>query len=449
MEAMPAGARSASLTRRQLLKRGAAACAAMAGGALGGALGGCGPGSAVGRTIRFWNGFAGPDGRTMLRIINRFNEEGSGFTVAMQRTEWNTYYSKLFVAGLGKRSPEVFAIHTDQMARFARAKLLRPMDDVLAEGILPPSDFDANVLAPVTFNGRPFGVPLDTHPMGMYYNRRLLDRAGVAEPPTDRESLLECLNRVAALGASGGRAIHPFVNTWRRIEMYSMLKQWQGEVFNEDATRCTLAMEPNVAALEWCADLIHARGLAPSPENFDAWVGFRQGRVGVAWHGPFMLPDLQKKGDLDWAAAPLPRVGSRPATWSNSHVLCLRPDLEGEPLEAAVALVKFLSDHSLEWAEAGQVPVRPSLRQTAEFAAMPVQSAFAEQLPEIAYMPQVPFVQEWVDTFDHAVERALRGSVRAAVALRDAEQTVQRTVDRYLRAGWEPGRVEVPDAERI
>ena len=52
-------------------------------------------------TLRFWNGFTGPDGRTMLGLVKRFNEQNPDVHVVMQRMEWGTYYNKLFVANLG------------------------------------------------------------------------------------------------------------------------------------------------------------------------------------------------------------------------------------------------------------------------------------------------------------------------------------------------------------
>src|ERR1700750_2087616 len=71
--------------------------------------------------LRFWNGFTGPDGRTMLEIVKKFNESHPDIHVTMQRMEWGTYYNKLFVAGLGGRAPEVFVIQTDSLSRFMSA----------------------------------------------------------------------------------------------------------------------------------------------------------------------------------------------------------------------------------------------------------------------------------------------------------------------------------------
>jgi len=61
--------------------------------------------------LRFWNGFTGPDGRTMLAIVKKFNEGNPDVHVTMQRMEWATYYNKLMVAAVDGRGPEMFIIH--------------------------------------------------------------------------------------------------------------------------------------------------------------------------------------------------------------------------------------------------------------------------------------------------------------------------------------------------
>src|SRR6185312_2786997 len=84
--------------------------------------------------LRFWNGFTGPDGRTMLGIVKKFNEENHDVHVTMQRMEWGTYYNKLFVAGLGGRAPEVFVSHSYALKRFMAAGFVRPADDMIGAG---------------------------------------------------------------------------------------------------------------------------------------------------------------------------------------------------------------------------------------------------------------------------------------------------------------------------
>ena len=78
-------------------------------------------------TLRFWNGFTGPDGRPMQQLVKEFNRENPDIRIIMQRMDWYTYYNKLFVAGIGGRAPEVFIIHASNIPRFIHADFLRPL----------------------------------------------------------------------------------------------------------------------------------------------------------------------------------------------------------------------------------------------------------------------------------------------------------------------------------
>jgi multiple sugar transport system substrate-binding protein len=392
-------------------------------------------------TLRYWNMFTGPDGRTMLRLVQKFNQQNPDVRVVMQRMEQGTYYNKLFVAGLGGRAPEVFVTHRFALQRFVGAGFVQPAETMLGNEAdqIDPADIDANVLEAMKHNGRYWGVPLDVHPLGMFYNRKLLkdvgfvDAAGNARPPTNREEFMEVLRRLRPRpGVSPGDSTWGFVFTWQRINCYALMKQFGGNLFDEGGSQATFAAPGNVEALSWAASLVRD-GLAPGPQDFDSWIGFRQGRVGVVFHGIFMLPELKRQQDLDWGAAPMPVLGERPATWGDSHSLVLRKDLDEKHLAAAKRFIKFLSDNSLDWAEGGQVPVRKSLRDSERFRQMYAQSEFAKQIPYVEYFPPAPFVFEYLDYFDAAIELALRGTRPADGALAAAGASVQQVIERYRK----------------
>lgn len=129
---------------------------------------GCGAGGGRKRIVRYWNGFTGPDGRTMLHMVQRFNAANPGVQVVMQRMDWATYYNKLFVAGLGGRAPEVFVLQTHAIPRFAQARFVRPIDDLAAASrAIDVVDIDPNVWQAVSVGQNHYGVPLDAWPMGM------------------------------------------------------------------------------------------------------------------------------------------------------------------------------------------------------------------------------------------------------------------------------------------
>jgi len=405
------------LDRRTLLRALAIPPLATAAGCLGGPRG---------KTVlRFWNGFTGPDGRTMLRMVRRFNATHPGIEVVMQRIDWGTYWNKLFVAGLGGRAPEVFVLHTRSLVRFAKAGFTAPLDPYLTD--FPLEDVDANVLGAARVGERQFGLPLDVHAMGMYVNRRLFRDACLDpdRPPTDRETFVEAMGRMRRPAANGEPDRWGFVFTNFETCTYTFLRQFGGSLFEENRDTPTFDRPENLAALGWCRSLI-AEGMAPEPENFDSWIGFRQGRVGMAFEGIYMLADLRKQQDLEFSGAPVPQVGSTPSVWADSHNLCMRAGLPDDTARAAWTFMRWLSDQSLDWAEGGQVPTRPSLRDTARFRGMAVQSAFARQIPIVRYLPQLPFVFEYLTEYDLAVEKVLRGKATPAEALGAAQARVEQ-----------------------
>ena len=392
-------------------------------------------------TVRFWNGFTGPDGRTMLRLVKRFNQENPGVNVLMQRMDWATYYNKIFVAGLGKRGPELFVVHTRALERFARAGLARPNDDLINGPLgINVNDIDANVWNGAAFGGKHYGLPLDVHAMGMYYNRKLFRDAGIVDaqgepvPPTNRAEFMNALQKMRRPGIGGKPDEYGFVFTNQEDTVYTFMRQFGGEFFTPDKSRCIMNNPQNVAALQFCVDLIRKYHYAPPPENFDAWIGFQQGKIGMAFEGIYMLADLQKQTDLDYGGAPVPQIGDQQAVWADSHNLCLRSDLRGPELEATWRFVKFLSDNSLDWADGGQIPVRKSLRATPRFQAMAVQSAFARQIPIVTYLPLLPFIFEFQTEFDTAVEKALRGTLTPQAALDLATENINKVIARRREA---------------
>ena len=374
----------------------------------------------------------------MLALIKEFNESNPDINVTMQRMDWGLYYNKLFVAGLGGRTPEVFAIHADSLARFTRANFVRPVDDLVGpNGIVDPSDIDENVWAATERDGKHWAIPLDIHLVGMFYNRTLFKKAGLVDahgepqPPTNRAEFLNALRKLKGVN---GPDSWGFVYTWQRTNIYTAFRQNGGDIFNADHTQTTINSPENVEALQWCADLVLKEKLAPPPQDFDSWVGFRQGKVGIAFEGIYMLPDLRKQGDLDYAAAPVPTLFKQPAAWANSHSICLRADLSGRELAASERFVKFLSDHTLDWAAAGQVPVRKSLRASTRFQQMSAQREFAKEIPYAAYFPAVPFNFEYMSEYEYAIEKALRGSESAKQALDTAAVNINRIMQRYNAA---------------
>jgi multiple sugar transport system substrate-binding protein len=387
---------------------------------------GCREVGARGTTIRFWNGFTGPDGTTMLGIIRRFNALHDDVQVTMQRIVWDTYYNKVFVAGLGGRAPEVFVVQVDHLERFIWGKLCAPVDSIV--NAIGPDEFDSTILKAARRGATTYAVPLDIHPVGCYYNRALFAQAGIAAPPTNRAEFLDAIHKLKKGDATNQR--WGFVYEWQRVNLYSLVRQWGGDIIAPDLRTTIIDSREAIEAVEFGAQLI-ADGLAAPIQNTNAMIGFRQGRVAMIFGGTFLLNDLRMQTDLDFAPAVVPTLGNEPGVWAGSHMMCLRNDLGERERAAAEKWVRYLSDNSLLWADAGQVPVRKKLRETDTFKAMPVQSTFAEQIPYAKPMPSTTFTREYQIAFDTACEAVLRQDVSAAAAMGSAAKEIRMAAARF------------------
>jgi multiple sugar transport system substrate-binding protein len=205
----------------------------------------------------------------------------------------------------------------------------------------------------------------------------------------------------------------------------SLINQFGGSLFNEDATQATFASDAGVEALEWYASHVE-KGFSPANVANDAQAqAFRQGRNAMEWDGIWMMNEWAKVQGLDWGAAPLPTIGEKPAVWANSHQLVVMQQREADEnkLHAARDFLGWFSENSIEWAKAGQIPARNSVRESDEFAALEVQSTLAEQLDNVVFWPSIPGINDiHAPTYEQAVNTVVLGKAEPKAALEDAQQ---------------------------
>ena len=383
--------------------------------------------------ITFWNGFTGPDGIVMLGIIDRFNEANPDVHVTMQRIPWGTYYNKLTVAGSDGRGPAAFVIHADGLLRYYRAGFIDDANPIFeGPNAVPRDDYDPYVLKQVMRKGQMIGCPLDIHPNGMFLDADMLKAAGLvdsdgnARPPKNRtefESAMKKLMKDVAPDKIWGYAF-----TDPGANFRTLMAQFDGQFLDEKGN-AAINSPQNLTALTVMDDWSKQK-IVPPPTNGLGWLGYRQQKVGMVWDGVFMLGDLKRVNTFKYMGAMIPTIGNHPGATANSHVLCLRKGLSAKEKDAATRFIKYVSAHSIEWADAGQIPARLSIRKDPKFADMQVQHAFAEEIPYLQYPPHSPVNVEIVTAVGLAVDQVVRQIKTPKEALDIAQKTAQEAIDR-------------------
>src|SRR5215210_3387195 len=369
--------------------------------------------------MQFWNGFTGGDGPFMRDLVKRFNGEHKNINVKMIVQEWADYYQKVPQAVASGRGPDIGVMHVDQLATNAARNVIVPLDDVATTLKISSDDFAKNVWDAGIYHDKRYGIPLDTHPLGFYYNTAHLQKAGIHKAPQTRDEYDDALKKLKAAGIE-----QPFwqSSTWPAHLMFmSLLWQFGGDLYNSDATQAAWNSDAGVQALTWQVDLVK-NGYSPKNVAQDAdYIAFKNQKNSFHWDGIWQTQDLQKT-DVPWAVAPLPEIGSQKGVWGNSHnlVIMRQQSQNQNKLDAAKVFIGWISEHSLDWAKGGQVPARNSVRNSQGFKSLKYQPIFAEELPDVHFPPAVAGVGDAQLEMEQAVNRAVLGKQTPKQALDQA-----------------------------
>lgn len=381
--------------------------------------------------INFWNGFSGPDGQQMEKIVKQFNDDHKGkIRVRMQIIPWGTFYDKVTLGLAFGGAPEVFVIHVNRFPEFASHGALGKIDDLVSQDALPESDFVSAPWKATFWKGNQMALPLDCHPLGLFYNLDLFAKAGIQKPPETLEEFRDAARKLTVDKNGDGQPDQwGFAFTWLHSNTYCFLNQFGSGLLSEDLSKSGLSTPEAESALASMSKIIDDK-LAPRPEGQDAWLGFQTGKVAMAMEGVYMMTSLTKQKGLNFAAAPVPQFGPKKAVWAGSHLLSMPSQLSDEKRQAAWKFMRYLSDHSIVWAEGGQVPVRKSILATDRFKALKVQTEFAKQLDYVVFEPQSVYYNLVATFGDSAFEAILNQTQKPSDALATASRRINNILEK-------------------
>lgn len=380
--------------------------------------------------LAFWNGFTGGDGPMMKELVEKFSTENPNIAVTMTTMQWADYYAKLPTAVTSGKGPDIGIMHVDSVATNAARNVIQPLDDVATSLDLQESDFAPVPWKAGIYNDTRYAIPLDVHPLGFYYNKDVMEKAGLdpEKPPTNNDEYLAALEELKKSGVEGHWATpFPFTGS---LTVQSLIWQFGGSMFNDDGTQVTWSEEPGVAGLTWYVDLVK-NGYSPAKVAQDAdYIAFKNGKNAFNWNGIWQINDL-KQTDINWGVAPLPDIGGQNAAWAGSHqfVLPVQKQVDENKAQASRVFINWISEQSLTWAEAGQVPARNSVRDSDEFKALTEQQALATQVDDLHFPPTVPGIGDCFAEFEKALNAAVLSGTDPAKALQESATRAQKILE--------------------
>jgi multiple sugar transport system substrate-binding protein len=387
--------------------------------------------------LQYWNPFTGPDGPFMGQMVDAFNAENPDIQVTM--TSQGDYYAQLSNAAAADTLPDVAIVHADQIATQAFRNVLRPIDDLVTQMDISGDDYPAPVWAAGEVAGHRYSIPLDIHPLTMFYNEDLLIAAGTTAAPITAEEF----DAAASAATSGDNKGFAITSGFPVMQIFQMLlHQFGGTEFNKDGTEATWNSDAGVQALRWMKDA-QSKYSEPNLEADAELSAFKSGTVGMVWNGIWQTTSVTGEGvEFAGKAAAVPQIGPKMAVWAGSHQLTLPAHGTVDPCrdQAAATFIKYLVDNSVTRAKAGQIPASIKVRNSEEFKAIEPPASSAPSVESAFFPPSVPGIPDAFAPLEQAVGSVMNGTTTDIKAVLDeaaawANEILAQNVSTSLQPG--------------
>ncbi|MCC6304750.1 MAG: extracellular solute-binding protein [Rhodobacteraceae bacterium] len=388
--------------------------------------------------IEYWQYFFEARVKAMDELIARFEAQNPGITVKQTHFPYADYRTKVAAAIPAGEGPDVVQLFYGWLNDYVAADLIQP----LPADRFAPAAIEANyypMVQAMKIDGAYWALPTAVRSLALFYNKRLLEAAGITAPAATLDELVAHAGKLAVVDGAGNVSTVG-VTTGMTAQDHHwlrevLIRQFGGAPYSDDNRTVTYDSDAGRAALAWYTGLEKEHGVTRAGFMDEPQAAFRAGRAGYHIDGSFRLGALAGERGLDWGVTELPAGpdGSR-SNYASYWVNAITSKAAGEEFEAAAKFMEFItSDEAMQlWLEVvGELPAKPAAAGTS--AEDPVYGPFIRGL---AYGHATVFADETAQrqVFVDMVNRVLLEGASVADSLAAAAVAEQAILDRYHAA---------------
>jgi ABC-type glycerol-3-phosphate transport system substrate-binding protein len=270
--------------------------------------------------LNFWrNGGNVAENKAFEELVSSFEKEHPNISVNMKSIPYSDYEIRLRTEMAAGNPPDILTIDSPTLALYANTGSLLSIDPYMrVEGKI--DDIPDSTLKGLTYKGKIYLAPIVESSIALYYNKHLLQDAGIPLPSEDPnkpltwDEVLEIAKKVnnPAKGVIGIDPAQGF-NDGESPAYFKTPLLWQfgANILSPDGTTASGYLDSKEAldALQFYQDLYHKNGVAAfelPPAVFES------GKLAMTVLGSWTLADLEKnhpefKLGEDFGVTPLPK----------------------------------------------------------------------------------------------------------------------------------------------
>jgi multiple sugar transport system substrate-binding protein/raffinose/stachyose/melibiose transport system substrate-binding protein len=398
----------------------------------------CGGGSASGggdddpKTLTYWASNQGAgievDKKVLQPELDKF-EKQTGIKVKLEVVPWSDLLNRILTATTSGQGPDVLNIGNTWSASLQATGALLPWDAKTFDRIGGKDRFVDSALASTGAAGQdPAAVPLYSMAYALYYNKKILADAGVAQPPATWAELVEAGKKIRADGKQvlGAEGANPAENVHH---VFTFAKQHGADFFTADG-KPDFTSDGVVTAVKQYVDLMAKDkvipvGNAEYAQN-QSVSDFAKGRTAMLlWQSASANLKSQGMSEDAYGIAPVPVQSGTPGTGTQVNSMVAGINLavfkNTDNLDGATEFVKFMTSDAeqkiLNQAYSSIPPVEAAQQDPAFNT--PANAVLKQTLAtSAAALPQVPDESQ----FETAVGTAVKELFADAAAGREVTE---------------------------
>jgi multiple sugar transport system substrate-binding protein len=287
----------------------------------------------------------------MQAIVSDFEKQNPNITVDIQLTANADYWTKLQTAATAGTAPDVFWMNGPNFQLYASNGQLAELDSVNT------SDYPDALVNLYSYQGKLYGAPKDFDTVGVWYNKKLFDAAGVAYPKagwTWDDFTADAKALTGKTPGTFGIAAPPY----GQENFYDTVAQAGGYIISPDGKKSGYDDPKTIQGVKFWVDLVNAKNSPTLQQMTDTYSAdlFTSGKVAMYWAGSWNPGAFAKSSiakDIDVAPLPQGPVSNQ----SVMHGLANVVSAKSAHLDAAKKFAVFASGKTAaeEMAKAGAV----------------------------------------------------------------------------------------------
>lgn len=384
-------------------------------------------------TLNFWHHYSAQsaENETLMNVlIPKFEEENPGIKINAVSHEWAELHDKVLVSANSGSLPDVARCDIAWLPEFQKMGVLVALDQEMSDFADTSAKLLDSAMSTAKIGDHSYALALNTNSKILFYNKAMLEAAGVTAPST-MDEWAETVRKLSGTNANGQQTWgwnEPALSGWN---LCPFIWSFGGSLTDETQTIASgyINGPATVKAIETFATLYKEGALTGfNSGDIPMTDGFGTGRYAMMLEGPWKTAELAGAyPDVAYGTAPIPAGEGGSVSVLGGEDIAM---FSTANKEAAWKFMQFMTGDfaQTEMAKCGQIPVNKAALESDV-----VKNAdYAPFIEAIQTAKARPTVAAWSE-MDNALNMAMTAVVSGEKTAQQAMDELAVTFDALLK----------------